>query len=244
MKKSSNITATDGRVIGSIKPIISSVVDSKLEKEIKKEVDKSKIHIGVLTKYYPYLDKAEVKVGNKLIVCKILHRMHGNLVDFFTPAGDSTFCDKLNEPCIIPQSELDCLIADINDDTQEQLLLGYFLKNDVIYTAPANPGHYVIADLGSTNEFGLDVGVGKINLKSNNGVTFTEGLVEKENKDIVYANSDNVYTKKDVYKKSEVYKKSLVYTKEEVDELIKKAIDDFRKEIFPDDDVGDTNATD
>lgn len=244
MKKSSNITATDGRVIRSIEPIIHSVVDTKMEKEVKKEIDKTKIHLGVLTKYYPYIDKAEVKVNNELIVCKILHRMHGSLVDFFTPEGDKDFCEKLKEPCIIPRGELDCLVADINDNTKEQLLLGYFLKNDVIYTTPANPGHYRIVDLSATNEYGLDIGVGDIQLNSNEGVTFTEGFVAKENKNIVYANSENVYTKNDVYKKSEVYKKSLVYTKEEVDELIKKAIDDFRKEIFPDDDVGDTNATD
>ena len=236
MKRSSNITATDGRVISSLKPIINSVVDSKMEKEVKKEIDKSKIHIGVLTKYYPYLDKAEVKVDDKLIICKILHRMHGSLVDFFTPTGDSSYCEKLKERCIIPRGELDCLVADINDNSKEQLLLGYFLKNDVVYTAPATAGHYRIADLGATNNWGFDIGEGQIGLDSSEGVTFTEGIRETDNTVVAYANSENVYDKNSVYNKTETY------TREEVDELIKKAIDDFRKEIFPDETINNDDG--
>ena len=219
MKNLMNITATDGRVKSAITPVINSVVDSKLEKEIKKEVDKSKIQIGILTKYYPYLDKAEVKVDDKIILCKILHRMHGSLVDFFTPLGDSSFCETLKEPCIIPRGELDCLVADINDNTKEQLLLGYFLKNDILYTHPAEPGHYRIADLSATNEYGLDIGAGGINLNSNEGVTFTEGLTSSDNSVVEYANNNNVYPKEEVY------------TKEEVDELIDK----LRKELTGED---------
>lgn len=226
MKYSQNITATDGRLINSMKPIVDSVVDSKLEKEIKKEVDKSKIHIGVVTKYYPYLDKAEVKVDNKLILCKILHRLHGSLVDFFTPEGDLDFCNTLKEQCIIPRGELDCLVADINDNTKEQLLLGFFLKNDVIYTSPANPGHYKISDLSSINDYGVNIGVGAIDLKSNKGVTFIEGFTADDDKTVEYANNKNVYTKKEVYNKKEVY------TKEEVDELIQKALEEFKNELL------------
>ncbi|MBR0272361.1 MAG: hypothetical protein IJQ68_10320 [Methanobrevibacter sp.] len=220
--KSSDITATDGRVIKAFSPIIHSVIDSTVNDKIKSEVDKSKIHIGVLTKYYPYLDKAQVKVGNKLIFCKILHRMHGSIIDFFTPDGDASFCEILNEPCIIPRSELDCLIADINDNTKEQLLLGYFIKEDIVFINPAKQGHYRISDVGSTNEYGLDVGTGNICINSNNGVTFTEGLIADENTVVEYATSDNVYDKKEIY------------TKEEVDEEIKKAIDKLREELTGD----------
>ena len=220
MKTSSNITTTDGRVINAISPVIESVVDDKLNKTIKKEVNASKIHLGVLTKFYPYLDKAEVKVDNKLILCKILHRMHGSLIDFFTPQGNYAFCEKLQEPCVIPMSELDVLVADINDNTKEQLLLGYFIKEDVIYTSPAVQGHYNICDTGGTNQFGLDIGAGDINLDSSNGVTFNEGLTPDETNVMTYANSSTVYTKKEVY------------TKEEVDELIKKAIEDLKEEII------------
>ena len=238
--KLSDITATDGRVKNAISPVIDSVVDSKIEKQIKKEIDKSKIQIGVLSKYYPYLDKAEVKLGNKTVLCKILHRMHGSLVDFFTPLGESSFCETLKEPCIIPRGELDCLVADINDDTKERLLLGYFLKNDIIYTRPANPGHYRVADFSATNEYGLDVGVGDILLNSNKGVTFTEGFVESENTVVEYANNEDVYdkgevyTKKETYNKTETYNKQEVYTKEEVDKLI----EDLKEEL-----LGDTDDT-
>ena len=230
MKLSSNITATDGRVMSAISPVIDSVVDEKLKTEIKKEIDKTKIQIGVITKYYPYLDKADVKVDDKLILCKILHRMHGSLVDFFTPLGDASFCETLKESCIIPRGELDCLIADINDDTKEQLLLGYFLKNDVIYTHPAEQGHYRIADLSATNEYGLDIGAGNISFNSNEGVTFTEGLTSSESSVVEYANNNNVYSKEEVY------------TKEEVDELIDK----LRKELTGEDaseDAGEENDT-
>lgn len=227
MKTSNTITTTDGRVINAISPIIESVVNDKLNTEIKKEVDTSKIHLGILTKYYPYLDKAEVKVGKKLIVCKILHRMSGSLIDFFTPRGDYDFCETLKEPCVIPQGELDVLIADINDNTHEMLLLGYYIKDDIVYTSPAVQGHYRIADLGGTNEFGLDIGTGEINLDSVNGVTFNEGLTPSETNCVDYANSSTVYTKKEVY------------TKEEVDELISKAINDLKNELLED----DTDAT-
>lgn len=223
--KSRDITATDGRVLNAFHPVIKSVIDSEVNDKIKSEVDKSKIHIGVLTKYYPYLDKAEVKVNNKLILCKILHRMHGSLIDFFTPEGEQGFCETLKEPCIIPRGELDCLIADINDNSKEQVLLGYFLKNDVIYSSPADSGHYRISDLGATNEWCFDIGRGNINLDSSDGVTFTEGLVPDANTIVEYADTSNVYSKENVY------------TKKEVDNLIKKAIDDLREEI------GDTSDT-
>ena len=226
MKRSQNITATDGRLKESFTPIVHSIVDSKLEKEVKKEVDKSKIQIGVVTKYYPYIDRAEVKLENKTIICRILHRMHGSIVDFFTPLGDASFCETLKEPCIIPRGELDCCVAEINDNTKDYLLLGYFLKNDVLYTHPADPGHYRIVDLSATNEYGLDIGVGDINMNSNTGVTFTEGLTPRDNNVVEYANNedvpekDSVYTKDETYNKLEVYNKTEVYTKEEVDELI------------------------
>lgn len=224
--KSRDITATNGRVMNALSPVIKSAVESTVTDKIKTEVDKSKIHIGILTKFYPYLDKAEVRVNDKLILCKILHRMHGSLVDFFTPDGDASFCEILNEPCIIPRSELDCLVADIGDNTREQLLLGYFLKDDVVYISPAESGHYKINDAGSTNNWGLDIGVGNINLDSANGVTFTEGEIPDDNAIVEYASSENVYNKKEIY------------TKKEVDAAIKKAIDDLREEI-----LGDTSDT-
>ena len=229
MKNLTNITATNGRVINSMKPVIESVVNEKLETVVKEEIDKTKIHIGVLTKYYPYLDKAEVKVDNKTIICKVLHRMHGSLVDFFTPLGDSAFCEKLKERCIIPRGELECLIADVNDNTKEQLLLGFFLQNDVLYTHPAEMGHYKIVDLAATNEYGLDIGRGTFNVYSNEGVNFTEGLTEAENTTVNYADTNDVYTK------SETYDRKHLYTRKQVDDLIKKAIDDLREEILGDD---------
>ena len=76
--------------------------------------------------------------------------------------------------------------------------------------------------MGSTNEYGLDVGTGNICINSNNGVTFTEGLIADENTVVEYATSDNVYDKKEIY------------TKEEVDEEIKKAIDKLREELTGD----------
>ena len=224
--KSANITATDGRVLSAFSPVIKSVVESKIDKKIKSEVDKSKIHIGILTKFYPYLDKAEVKVDNKLILCKNLHRMHGSLIDFFTPEGDASFCEKLKEPCILPRGQLNVLIADIKDNTDEMLLLGYYFKGDVFCSTPAEQGHYKISNIGATNHWGFDIGSGNIKISSCEGVEFKEGEFHSEDTIVEYANSENVYSKKELY------------TKTEVDEAIKQAIEELRNEI-----LGDTSDT-
>ena len=226
--KSANITATDGRVLSAFSPVINQIIDSSVDEKIKSEVDKSKIFIGVVTKFYPYLDKAEVKVDDKLILCKVLHRMHGSVIDFFTPEGDDGFCEKLKEPCVYPRGELNVAIVDILDNTHEMLLLGYYYKEDVLFSTPAKQGHYKISNIGATNRWGFDIGEGSISIRSMDGVEFTEGEFHEDNSTVEYANTDNVYTKEKVY------------TKEEVDELIREAIDDLREEILGD--TGDTTT--
>ena len=63
---SSNVTVTEGRLKKALKDNIEPIMLPKVERTITKEVNNSKIRTGVITKFYPYLDKAEVKFCIKL----------------------------------------------------------------------------------------------------------------------------------------------------------------------------------
>ena len=197
---SKKLTITNARARQALNKKIDERIDSKnIESIVEKSVNDAKIHTGVLLKFYPYLDKAKVRLSNnKDVICKILHRMDGALIDFYTPEGTLELCEELKEPCIMPRANLDVVVMDINDNTDEQLILGFYKKDDVLYTAPAENGHYKILNVGATNQVGLDIGQGEVNVKSMNGVTFTEGEYHKDDHVVEYADSENVYDKQEI----------------------------------------------
>ena len=58
---SKNITATEGRLLSSFGSLTNSVVDTQeITQTIQKTEEKLSLKTGVVTKYYPHLDKAEV----------------------------------------------------------------------------------------------------------------------------------------------------------------------------------------
>lgn len=202
MKTTNDITLTNGREFKTLDIVVNKVIDNrKIEQTIEETVDAAKIRTGKINKFYPYLDKAEVKLDNisKPVLCKILHFMGGVLIDFFTPEGEMSFCETLNEPCILPREELHVLVADIsNQDNKEMLILGYYHPNDITGIKPAQQGYFKITNIGATNIWGIEIGNGEIKVSTNEGVKFTEGEFHADDTVINYANDKEIYTKDEV----------------------------------------------
>ena len=156
--KSNDITVTDNRLLEALSNPVSKIVGNTVPQQIKKAVEALKIYTGVVTKFYPYLDKAEVKLdkGNKKVLCKILHRYGGELLDFYTPFGEQTLCETLKEPCVIPRDTLHCLIVDVQDfDSNEHLILGFYMNEEIVGLNPAKPGNMKLITRGGSNHHWL-----------------------------------------------------------------------------------------
>ena len=93
---SKDITVTKPRAKNAVQKQIDKVVTPKIDNAVKTAVENERIRTGVITKFYPYLDKAMVKLDhtNKLILCKILHRYGGDLFDFYTPLSYKKIYDE------------------------------------------------------------------------------------------------------------------------------------------------------
>ena len=222
MKTVNNSTITQGRMEQAINHAVNRVTGPQITQQINDAVASERIHTGRVTKFYHYLDKAEVDLdfSNEKVLCKILHRFGGELIDLFTPVADEvTFCDNLKEPCIIPRGTLHCLVLNISDeDSDEWLLLGFYQNEDLVGLNPAEPGNIKIVTRGGTNQFWIKFGYDGLDLRLPETSTMNVGDMDRDMTPVDYANSDTVYTKEEVYNKTEVY------TKEEVDELIRQRI--------------------
>lgn len=178
--KSGNITATDARLKKALTNNINSLVTNEITKTITTTVDNSKIRTGVVTKFYPYINKVEVKLDNgSITICKILHFFSGALLCLFTPDGEEAFCDNLNQPCIIPLGNLTCLLADINEtDSEEYVLLGYYIPEELSTgVTPPNPGNFTINSIGATTT--KTIGFGNEGLKLSLDDYYTKEDVDK-----------------------------------------------------------------
>lgn len=178
--KIGNITATDARLKKALTNNINSLVTNEITKTITTTVDNSKIRTGVVTKFYPYINKVEVKLDNgSITICKILHFFSGALLCLFTPDGEEAFCDNLNQPCIIPLGNLTCLLADINEtDSEEYVLLGYYIPEELSTgVTPPNPGNFTINSIGATTT--KTIGFGNEGLKLSLDDYYTKEDVDK-----------------------------------------------------------------
>ncbi len=217
MKKIDKITPTKGRLLQAYENGLGKLVNKEISQQVKTSVEGVKIQTGVMTKFYPYLNKAEVKLdkSNKKIICKILHRYGGAIMDLFTPLEETrTFCKKMGEPCIIPRYLLNCLVADINDDSKEYLLLGYYENEELIGLNPAEPGSLKISAIGITNEYYIKFGIKGFEVQSPKKPNFTVGHFEDETAEVNYVSSDEVYTKKEVDKLLEDLKEEIINSNE------------------------------
>lgn len=220
MKTSDNITVTDGRLNKALQNQVEPLILPKVTKQVNKAVNDSKFQIGTMTKFYPYLDKCEITLNNsEKIICNILHRFGGEIVDYFTPFGDSDFCDNLKEPCIIPRAGPTCLVLDVNDDTNEQILVGY-LSDELLGIDPAETGNIKISMTDIDNEGFITFGYNGLNIRSKKSPSVDIGEVFDEETKVDYANSKDVYTKAE----------------------IDKIVEELRKEIHGDDDTDESEG--
>ena len=200
---SKRITATGSRLDSLLGNMVNNRVDDKgFEDLIDQKVEDSKIKTGVITKYYHYLDKAEVKLDKtgKLVLCKILHRYGGDMIDLYTPLSfKQSYCEKLKEPCIIPKARNNVCVLQIDDaDSEENLILGYYQNKDIVGLKPASPGNMKLTSITEPNEFWIKFGKDGLDLRLPNRPTEQVGNVEKNMKDVQ------------------------TYTKQEVDDLLSK----------------------
>lgn len=217
---SEDITLTNARLEKALNLPVNNIISQTVPEQINQAIGDVKLRAGSITKFYPWLDKAEVQLYNgEKVLCKIGHRFGGDICDYYTPDGDEDYCDELHEPCIRPLFYLECLVADIHeDDSNEQVLLFYFLGDDDV-VSPAKKGNMKISLPGASNEYYIEFGNNGLNIFLGKDKTVNQkyGALDDVT-EVDYANSDDVYTKMEVYNKTEVY------TKEEVDELITQKI--------------------
>lgn len=213
---SKDITYTDARFKNAIRSGVNDIVSEQVTSEVADVISETKIKTGTVTKYYPYLDKAEVQLNNTndLILCKLPHRFSGSIIDLFTPVGEIDFCDNLHEPCILPLDPLDCVVMDIdNDDSDEYFLISFYLPEEMVEFTPPSQGNVRISSFRVSNEDYVEFGSGGFKVVSKTPIDTRYGEFEDNIVKSEYADSNNVYTKDEVY------------TKEEVDELIRQAIE-------------------
>ena len=199
-----DITITKGRVEEAIEGAITRTIGPKITQQINTAVEGAKIRTGIITKFYQYLDKAEVQLdnSNQKVLCKILHRYGGELIDFFTPNGDEDFCTELHEPCIIPRGDMHCLIVNIHEnDSNDWLMLGYYAPAELDGINPASQGNLKLSTDGGTNQFWIKFGYDGLDLRLPGESTTNIGNMDSEMEGLQYANSQDVYTKLEVDEK-------------------------------------------
>lgn len=192
MKTSDNITITDGRLKKALQDKVEKVIIPQINSKVNKTARDAKIQVATMTKFYPYLDKCEVDLDGSLVICKILHRFSGELIDFYTPLGNNDYCERLHEPCIIPLETLKCLILDINDGSAEQVMIGYFLPDEIIGMDPATAGNLKLTSMGATNEYWITFGVSGLDIRSREMPTTNVGEFDSNMTNLEYV------TKKDI----------------------------------------------
>ena len=169
MKTYKNITVTEGRTNEVVQNVVKKAITPTINDAVKNAVEKERIRTGIITKFYPYLDKAEVKIDNskEKVLCKILHRFGGDIIDFYTPLdNEESFDEALGEPCVIPRSNQHVCILRINDaDSVENIILGYYQNEDIVGFKPAPPGNMKLMSLIETNPYWIQFGIDGLNLR-------------------------------------------------------------------------------
>lgn len=204
MKTTDNLTVTNGRLKKALSTQVDPIIMPQVNKKINKVAKDSQIQTGVMTKFYPYLDKCEVKLNSgDIVICRILHRFAGDLIEFFTPlSSHEEYCEKLHEPCIVPLCGLNVCVLDVNDDTDEQIMIGYFISDDLVDIEPAEEGCLKLTTLTDTNEYWLKFGVNGVDIRSPEPPITNVGKFDEDMLNVDYATKDDL---KDVVDLTEVY---------------------------------------
>ena len=207
MNTTENITVTDGRMKRALEKRMEPYVQKEATKIVQKALDKSMARLGKVTKVYPYLDKAEVKLSQskKKVLCKLPHHYMGNIIDLYVPQGERAFCEKLKEPCVIPLSPIPCAVLKIHEkDSSEYFIVDYYTQNDLLYISPPSPGHARLTCMTATNETYVEFGGKGLEVLSSKPLKISHGQYENDVTEVNYADADKVYSKEEVYNKTEV----------------------------------------
>lgn len=201
--KSDNITVTQARMEQAFDKGLGRVIERNTQKIVKTEIENLKIRTGILTKFYPYLDKAEVQLDNtdKKVLCRILHRFGGELTEFYTPPGDELYDEVRKEKCLIPRAEMHCLITKIHDAYRNEFLLLGFFNEELVGVNPASQGNIKIVTRGGTNQYWIKFGYDGLDLRLPGESTTNIGNMDSDMEGLKYANSQDVYTKLEVDEK-------------------------------------------
>ena len=215
MVDSKNITSTDARLKSNLsKTIKKSLVNYDVEGKINKAVNDSKIRTGKVLKFYPFIDKAEVKLfnSNRTVLCKILLRFGGEMIDLYSPLADRwEFDDKLKERYIVPRSTLYVVVIGLHDeDSKEYLLLGFYENDELVGLNPAKPGNFKIVNIGGTNQYWIKFGVDGLDLRLPSKSSVKTGIFDEEMEDVNYPLANDVYTKAEVDKLIEDLRNELI----------------------------------
>ena len=204
MKTTDNITVTNGRLKKALHDKVTPMIMPKINRQINETAQQERIRTGIIVKFYPYLDKALISLdnSNENVLCKILHRFGGGLIDLYTPPADRLdVCDDLHEPCYYPRGDIHCLLANIHDsDSEEYLLLGFYENEELVGLNPASPGNIKITSIGGTNQFWIKFGDDGLDLRLPNTITINVGDMDADMNNIEYADSNNTYTKEEIDK--------------------------------------------
>lgn len=223
---SNDVTVTDSYFNRVVSNAINKNVTQSVPPLINEALTSVQIYSCIMTKFYPYLDKAEVQFSDgSLKVCTILHRFGGDMVDFYTPIGEDSFCDNLKEPCIIPMCELTCFVAPIVDGSEEYLLLGYDLEDEIVGYDPAEKGNFKLMSSGISNEYWLKFNSNGVDIRSQKETTTNIGSLEDEMVAVEYPSKAEIESLIQEAVESIVIDATgispdTVYTKEEIDEII------------------------
>ena len=197
MVNSNNLTVTKGRLDNKFNRLFENYTEKSGIKEVIRAGDEnSKAHTGHVTKFYPYLDKAEVVLdgSHKKIYCKILHMFGGELLELFTPFGDNDFCDTLKEPCVIPRDLMSCFVVDIsNKDNDDWLLLGYYNSEEIIGLDPAKPGNMKLLTCSHETKYSIEFGQDGLDVSLIEKPELAVGPTEEEMEKQEIINKEPVY---------------------------------------------------
>lgn len=189
------ITSTEGRLSGMINKINTNAIERSVPEKINKAVSDERLRTGVITKFYPYLDKAEVKIDNKdkKVLCKILHRYGGEIMEYYTPLKDSSnYDEKLHEPYIVPRSTQHVLVINIHDaDSDENLILGYYQNKELLGYNPAEPGNIKLMCHDGDNQYWIKFGINGLDYRGITEPNINVGETDDEMNDVKYVTDTN-----------------------------------------------------
>ena len=223
--ESKKIHATKTRLASNMNKIIDSAIENKnFEKLIEQKVDSVKVVTGVIKKYYPYLDKAMVKIDQdgKSMLCKILHRYGGDMIDFYSPLADRCELDeKLKEPCIIPKFQQNVCVLKIHDkDSNENLILGYYQNKEITGFNPAKPGNIKLMSILEDNLYWIKFGKDGFDYRLSSKPTMKVGRTEEDLEEVTPMTSEDVYTKSELDLIIKGYEERIKYLEEQVKNLV------------------------